>query len=394
MKLIAIAWKDTLVQFSNKLELLFYLILPVLFTFLLSGAGGQQAQKSQVLVVDEDGSELSQFLLAELQKNDDLIVKASSLDSAEALFQDRKAVAELIIPTGFETGSLAGQPAPLSLRKVSNDANADAAERAIGSTVNSLSQMIEIARLSVIEANRARPFNSQAELQAYFMDRLWAAQAAVAVAPNRVEWVQAKTQGAPLDSRAQASIGQLVTWVLLSLLGSSVLFAYERNRKTLQRVLTTPTRKSTYLLGTISGQLAIGLVQMAILISFGIYVMHVPWGRSPIGLLMMMVSFGLASVAMGVTLGTATKTERQANALSIMIAQVLALLGGCWWPLELFPPAMKTAAKALPTYWAMEGFDQLVLHGFSLKAILPSVGILLLFAMVFFLIGVRRFRYE
>ena len=116
MKLIAIAWKDTLVQFSNKLELLFYLILPVLFTFLLSGAGGQQAQKSQVLVVDEDGSELSQFLLAELQKNDDLIVKASSLDSAEALFQDRKAVAELIIPTGFETGSVAGQPAQLSAR--------------------------------------------------------------------------------------------------------------------------------------------------------------------------------------------------------------------------------------------------------------------------------------
>ena len=394
MRLFAIAWKDTLVRFSSKMELLFFFILPVLFTFLLSGAGGGQAQKSQVLVVDEDGSELSQTLLAELQKTNDLVVRVASLDAAEALFQDRKAVVMLLVPVGFETGSVAGQPVTLDLRKVSGDASADAAERVIGSAVHSLSRMIEIARLSVIEAERVRSFNNPAERQAYFMDRLSAAQAMFAAAPNRVEWVQANTQGAPLDSRAQASVGQLVTWVLLPLLGTSVLFAYERNGKTLQRLLTTPTRKSTYLFGTISGQLAMALVQMMILISFGIYIMHVPWGRSPVGLLVMMVSFGLASVAMGVTLGTAIKTERQANALSIMIAQVMALLGGCWWPLELFPPAMKTVAKALPTYWAMQGFTELVLRGLSLKAILPPVGILLLFAVVFFLIGVRRFRYE
>jgi len=107
-----------------------------------------------------------------------------------------------------------------------------------------------------------------------------------------------------------------------------VLFAYERNGKTLQRLLTTPTRKSTFLSGTIIGQLAIAIVQMIVLIIFGIFVMHVPWGQSPVGLAVMMVSFGLASVALGTTLGTFIKSERQANNLTILIGMVLSLLGG------------------------------------------------------------------
>jgi ABC-2 type transport system permease protein len=206
--------------------------------------------------------------------------------------------------------------------------------------------------------------------------------------------VQAASEKASLDERAQASVGQLVTWVLLPLLGVSVLFAYERNGRTLQRLLTTPTPKTTYLLSTIVGQLAIAMVQMLLLILFGVYVMHVPWGESPAGLAVMMVSFGLASVAMGTALGTYIKTERQANSLSIMLAQVLALLGGCWWPLEFFPPLMKTFAMALPTYWAMRGFSDLALRGLGMPAVLPEAGILLLYALVFFVIGVRRFRYE
>ena len=52
------------------------------------------------------------------------------------------------------------------------------------------------------------------------------------------------------DPRANASAGQLITWVFIPLFGISALFAYERQQGTLRRLLTTPANKSTFLLGT------------------------------------------------------------------------------------------------------------------------------------------------
>jgi ABC-2 type transport system permease protein len=73
---------------------------------------------------------------------------------------------------------------------------------------------------------------------------------------------------------------------------------------------------------------------------------------------------------------------------------VMSLLGGAWLPGEMFPQAVRTAMKVLPTAWAMQGFNDLVIRGKGLVDILPSAGVLLGFAVVFFAIGVLRFRYE
>jgi ABC-2 type transport system permease protein len=115
---------------------------------------------------------------------------------------------------------------------------------------------------------------------------------------------------------------------------------------TLRRLLTTPTSKSTFLLGTFVGQLVPAWVQMALLIGFGGLVMGVYWG------------------------------------------------GGCWWPSELFPDVLLTVNKVLPTTWVMDGLNGLMLQGFGLMEVLPLAGVLLGFAVVFFLIGVWRFRFE
>ena len=172
------------------------------------------------------------------------------------------------------------------------------------------------------------------------------------------------------------------------------MFAYERQQGTLRRILTTPTSKATYLLGTIMGQVAMALVQMTLLILFGIFVMELPWGREPLALFIIMLTSTLAAGAIGTTMGTFIKSEGQANGLSIMAGMVMALMGGCWYPLELFPPAIQTAVKILPTTWAMQGMLDLVLRGRGLVDILPEAGVLLGFAAVFFGIGVWRFRYE
>jgi len=77
-----------------------------------------------------------------------------------------------------------------------------------------------------------------------------------------------------------------------------------------------------------------------------------------------------------------------------MTGMVMALLGGCWYPIELFPQFVRTAVKILPTSWSMQGMLDIVARGQGLVQILPIAAVLLGFAAVFFFIGIRRFRYE
>jgi ABC-2 type transport system permease protein len=396
MKIINIAWKDLIMRFSDRTEILFFLILPVVFTFLLSGGASQGSDSpTPLLVVDEDGSKLASEFASALIENRTIDPQIVSFSEAERAFADKKAPAWLIIPSGFESGLLSGGESRLELRKTPNNLRADAADQAIRTAVSEFDRSLGVARSSVVEAELLASFSNEQERVDYFNSSLTAAKDAFSLVPNKVEvnWPE-KISTTSYDPVAQASAGQLVTWVFIPLLGISGLFANERNQKTLERLLSTPTHKATFLLGTIAGQLGLAIVQIGILIGFGALILNVDWGRSPSGLAVMALSFSLASVAFGTMLGTFVKTEKQASNLSIMLGMVMALLGGCWYPLELFPQVLQTAVKVLPTTWAMQGFSGLVMRGQDLTEILPSAMVLVVFALLFFIVGVKRFKYE
>jgi ABC-2 type transport system permease protein len=133
---------------------------------------------------------------------------------------------------------------------------------------------------------------------------------------------------------------------------------------------------------------------MLLLVGFGMLVLKVNWGRAPAALAVILAATALAAAALGTTLGTFVKSEAQAGGLSILAGMILALLGGCWYPLELFPPFIRSAVNVLPTTWAMQGMIDIVLGGKGLSAILPEAGILLAFAALFFAVGIGRFRFE
>ena len=395
-KILAIAWKDTLLRFTGWSEWLFFLILPVVFTLILAGGtGGNHDNRVRLVVVDQAKSPLSADLLASLDNSQAVRPDLLALKQAETQFSQRSASAVLIIPAGFDLAHLEKGSLQLELRQQPNNMNAMVAQRAIMSVISRVSSAADIANQSVTKAEQIRPFASIADRQAYFDAALEQAQSQISAAPSRVAEAQGTTKD-PIDydPRANSSAGQLITWVFIPLIGISAMFAYERQIGTLRRLLTTPTQKSTYLLGTIFGQGLTALVQMLLLIIFGIFIMKLNWGAQPLALAVMMVSATLAAAALGTTLGTFVKTEGQASGLSTMTGMVMALLGGCWYPLEMFPHAVQNIVKILPTTWAMRGLLDIVQRGQGLQAILPEAGILLIFALVFFGIGIWRFKYE
>jgi ABC-2 type transport system permease protein len=276
-----------------------------------------------------------------------------------------------------------------------NNLNATIAERAVLTAIRRVSSAISAAQNAVKQREAKQAFASETEKQAYFESSLELAQNIQKDAPERVKVVEGSTPDQiEYDPRANSSAGQMITWVFIPLFGISALFAYERQQGTLRRLLTTPSRKATFLMGTIFGQVVMALVQMLLLVGFGVLVMKLNWGREPFALFVLLLSAALAAAAFGTTMGTFIKTEGQASGLSIMFGMIFSLMGGCWYPLELFPPAIQNAVKILPTTWAMQGMLDLGLRGGGLVDILPEAGVLLGFAVLFFSVGTWRFRFE
>jgi ABC-2 type transport system permease protein len=342
-----------------------------------------------LLVVDQASSALSAALLDALARSETVRTEVLPLAEAEKEFADRNAPAQLVIPAGFDDSL------ELELHAQPNDLNAQAAERAVAAAASQVGLAAAAAQGSVIAAETLRPFTGDAERQAYYADSFRHAQTLLAESPDRLDLTFPESPtGAPFDPAAQASAGQLITWVFIPLLGISALFAYERQAGTLRRLLATPTRKATFLLGAIGGQVIMALVQMALLVGFGVYVMKLNWGQSPVALALLLLVIALTGAALGTALGAFIKTDRQASGLSIMFGMVLALLGGCWYPLELFPPAVQNLVKLLPTTWAMQGLMDLLVRGQDLPGIMLEAGVLLGYAVAFFGLGVWRLRYE
>jgi ABC-2 type transport system permease protein len=396
-KIFAIAWKDAVIRFASPSELLFFIILPIVFTFLLAGGTptGDQDPRISLLIVDEAQTTISKEIIGELENSTAVRPEVVTREEAQNQFDDRRADAVFFIPAGIDIASLQSRSAEVELLQQPNNLNATVAERAIMTAIRRVSSAISAAQNAVAQREVKQAFASDAEKQAYFESSLALAQKIQNNAPERVAVVEGSTpDNVDYDPRANSSAGQLITWVFIPLFGISALFAYERQQGTLRRLLTTPSRKATFLLGTISGQVAMALVQMLLLVGFGILVMKLNWGREPLALFIILLTSALAAAAFGTTLGTFIKTEGQASGLSTMFGMVFALMGGCWYPLELFPPAIQNAVKVLPTTWAMQGMLDLVLRGKGLVDILPEAGVLLGFAVIFFSVGVWRFRYE
>jgi ABC-2 type transport system permease protein len=394
-KIFAIAWKDAIIRFSSSSELLFFIILPLVFTFLLAGGTRDEDPRVDLFVADEANTAISQQIIGELENSTAVHPEVTTRQEAKNLFDARRAEVVLLIPAGLNLEALQSGSAQVELLQQPNNLNATVAQRAILTALRRVSSSISAAQNAVKQRESMQPFASEAEKQDYFDSSLEIAQTIQTQAPERVTVVEGNTEDeVEYDPRANTSAGQLITWVFIPLFAISALFAYERQQGTLRRLLTTPATKATFLLGTITGQVAMALVQMLLLVGFGILVMKLGWGREPLALFLILLTSALAAAAFGTTMGTFIKSEGQASGLSVMFGMVFALMGGCWYPLELFPRAIQNIVKILPTTWAMQGMLDLVLRGGGLADILEEAAVLLGFAAIFFSVGVWRFRYE
>ncbi len=182
-------------------------------------------------------------------------------------------------------------------------------------------------------------------------------------------------------------------FVLFAVLGGMALMIEDKRQWTMQRLASMPVTRSQLLGGKILGRFTLGMLQYLIIFAIGVVVGQ-SYGRDPLALILIMLSFALCVTALSFALGSFVKDETQAAGLTNLLGISLAALGGAWWSLEVVPELMRTVGHISPVAWAMDGYTSLIFENGDLGTVYPSILILLGAAAVFFVFGVRRFRYD
>jgi len=192
----------------------------------------------------------------------------------------------------------------------------------------------------------------------------------------------------------QSAPGIGAQFVLMTALTLAQLFITGRQNWTTQRLLMMPITKGQILSGRLLGQFLLCLMSFTVMLVCGTLFGSVKWG-DPLGVAAVVLAYTAAVTAMGLAVSTIAKTVGQASAFPLLLSLTLAPLGGAWWPIDLTPQAMQIVGKIIsPIAWSQSAFSQLVYYGASLVDVLPQIGVLLIFAVVFFTFGLLRFRHD
>jgi hypothetical protein len=193
----------------------------------------------------------------------------------------------------------------------------------------------------------------------------------------------------------QAIPGILVMFVLSILCTSgAVLLFTERRQGMFPRLAYTPISRPAIVLGKWSGKMGIGVVQIAFGMLAGTVLFKMNWGPNFWMVVVLLLAYATLTATLGILLGSLARSEGQAVAIGVVATNVMAALGGCWWPIEITPKWMQKLQLFLPTGWAMDGMHQLVSFGAAPTAVLPHVLGMCVASVILFFLATRVFRFE
>ncbi len=399
-KLLAMIRNEFLVEFAYPLSLLFFLVLPLLFTAAVGlGLGGMMDGgndeppdiRARLYVVSADDGPLVENLFESLSTSNLLPQRVETLP--EDVFG-------LEVPADFSARLLAGEAVTVTLHTLPTTSRSQAVEQYVQAAISRLGGAALVAEMGATQARESGLAATNAEARAFF-DGVFEDTLAASQQPNTVpelRWAGDAAVETPRDlptSAEQASAGQVVTWVQITLLGAAEVIVNERRGGTLRRLLVMPAHRATVLGGKLLARLTLGAVQMTLLFAGGAWLFGVNWGQDALALAAVSLAFALATVGLGMLVATVVRTAEQASSVVVGLAMGLAALGGAWYPLEITPPLYRQIVQILPSTWAMRAYTDLLVRGAGLRDVLPAIGALLLFATAFTALGVWRFnRYE
>ena len=381
MKILAIV-RTNLVRASRDRTALFFAVLLPLILILVLGLTYGAGSSARIGVVELDDGPLASRLTAEIRATPDLSVDLRSYGSLEAL---RDAASRgivqvgLVIPPGYSATLEAGGNVELTLVSPPTEAAA-AVQTTLQRAIASQAALVRAARLS--SSLTGASFGRALENATALASRL--PGVSITVVPVNAA---ARTANG-YDSGAQ---GQLILFMFLTSLTGAAELVITRQLGISRRMFSTPTGPWTIISGEALARIAFALVQGIFIVFASALLFGVRWG-DPVGLTAVVLAFALVAGGAAMVVGSVASNPSQAGAIGPALAMLLGLVGGTMVPADVFPDAMRQLSHLTPHAWAMEGLQALSEPGSGITRVLPQIGILLLFAAVFFSVAVARFR--
>lgn len=411
--LISATWKDLQVIFKDKGLLIVIIGLPMVFA-MLNGLMNQNFSSDNltfpIAVVNDDNGPYGRQMQAILREIDVLaITDLQSRAAAEDQVRESNAVAAVILPADLSQKLAAHEPSSIEVIE-------DPTQRSLAGIVPGI--LNEVTAPLVVQSEIQYAIQNLLANSPVYQSMDAATQSGYAAQSIAVQMAQVqKMMSDPwVKVEAETTEGQDVIPLpsnIFTLLVPSftVLFAFfivgdisaallkERREGSLRRLIAAPMPKWTIIGGKMLAYLVLVVVQVLIIFGVASLLFKMPFQGSLFSFILVTLAMGLAATGMGMFIAAISKSDKQADSLGLLLGFALGALGGCFvfgTPVPLYKTGgtLGTLSNLTPQAHALKGYDLLLVQNASLVEVLPEIGILLGFALLFLLLATWRFKFE
>ena len=361
-KELAIAGVNVRRLTRDKTGAFFVFVFPLLI-ILAIGATFGSGFTPVVGVVSDGSGDLGRDLRQRLEATEGIDVSGYADEEALRTAVERGLVeGGMVIPAGYDERVREGETVLIT-----------ALTRPTGSTQELQATLSAIGDAQSVEIRAAR--FAVAEGVVTDFDEGLARAEAVAVAQRPVE-VTTRTAGNGVVGTFDTGAAQeLILFMFLTSLSASSMLIETRRFGVSTRMLSSPTPVRTILAGEALGRYAIALVQGLLIVVGTLVLFRVDWGNpATTGLVVLL--FALAATGAAMVMGSVLSNASQAGAMGVFLGLVLAALGGCMVPLEIFPPLMYRIAHLFPHAWAIEALNDSIATGAAPSLVATDLAVL------------------
>lgn len=185
-------------------------------------------------------------------------------------------------------------------------------------------------------------------------------------------------------------MGVVLTMTMVMITGLAI--TRERERGTMENLLSMPTRPFEVMMGKIIPFIFVGYVQVGLILTAAYFLFDVPMIGNLGLLLVVTLVFIVANLALGITFSTLAQNQLQALQMSFFFFLPSLLLSGFMFPFRGMPHWAQAVGEIFPLTHFLRIVRGILLKGNSLEDVALQVWQIALFAVIALTIGVKRYR--
>jgi ABC-2 type transport system permease protein len=185
-------------------------------------------------------------------------------------------------------------------------------------------------------------------------------------------------------------MGVMLTMTMIII--TALAITRERERGTMENLLSTPARPGEVMIGKIVPYITVGYIQVFLILLASKFLFDVPIVGSVTLLLVLTFFFIVANLAVGITFSTIAKNQLQAVQMAFFFFLPSLLLSGYMFPFRGMPGWAQVIGEVLPLTHYLRVVREILLKGNGLIEIAPELWPIALFLIVMLAIGIKRYR--